>query len=207
MLNRFLNWWPLEKLEGYESPELIDVIFRKTVAYEPQGSWPEIADAKTVLDFGGGCGLHYKQARLPSVRWAIVETSAMVAKASEIQTGRLKFFTDIGSAANWLGDIDVMHSNGAIQYAQDPISTLAELCSLGAKKMLWYRTNLATDRLEKDTQVSRLADNGPGTIGGIRKKFVSVTVTRIPEASFLDHHREYRLDERGENWFRFLRKS
>ena len=139
--------------------------------------WAEIADAKTVLDFGGGCGLHYKQARLLDVKWAVVETSAMVARASEIQTGRLRFFTDIVSAANWLGDIDVMHSNGAIQYAEDPISTLAKLCSLGAKKMLWYRTNLANGRLEKDTQVSRLVDNGPGKIGGIGKKFVSVTVT------------------------------
>ena len=91
-------------------PELIDVIFRKTVTYEPQVVGAEIADAKTVLDFGGGCGLHYKQARLLDVKWAVVETSAMVARASEIQTGRLRFFTDIVSAANWLGDNDVMDS-------------------------------------------------------------------------------------------------
>jgi hypothetical protein len=48
---------PTETLEGYAEPELIDVIFQKTKAYDPKGDWPEIAGVSSVLDFGGGCGL------------------------------------------------------------------------------------------------------------------------------------------------------
>ena len=55
---------PDQVIEGYENEELVDTIFRKTVAYEPRGDWPLVADIKTVLDFGGGAGLHYRLACL-----------------------------------------------------------------------------------------------------------------------------------------------
>ena len=63
-------------IEGYENDELVETIFRKTVAYEPTGDWPLVAGVKTVIDFGGGSGLHYKLARQqsPDIRWAVVET-------------------------------------------------------------------------------------------------------------------------------------
>src|SRR6266700_933030 len=92
---------PSETIEGYEQPELVDVIFRKTVAYIPQSEWPEMRGASSVLDFGGGCGLHYKQARSPLVRWAVVETPAMVERARELATVRLQFFTGISEAKDW----------------------------------------------------------------------------------------------------------
>jgi hypothetical protein len=69
---------PRETLDGYEQPELVEVIFQKTKAYKPDSDWPEMAGVSSVLDFGGGCGIHYKQANLPDVRWAVVETPAMV---------------------------------------------------------------------------------------------------------------------------------
>ncbi len=51
---------PSETIEGYEQPELIDVILRKTRAYDPPPSeWLDVGDASTVLDFGGGAGIHY----------------------------------------------------------------------------------------------------------------------------------------------------
>src|SRR5690348_6103535 len=124
MLRRLLNLLFSERLEGYEHPELIEVVFRKTQAYKPNGSWPEIAGARTVLDFGGGCGLHYKQASLSDAQWAVVETPAMVERARELETDRLRFFTEIEDAAKWLGDIDIMHSNGAIQYTSNPLAKL-----------------------------------------------------------------------------------
>src|SRR5207253_2321028 len=84
---------PSETIEGYDQPELIDVILRKTQAYIPPPSeWLDIGDASTVLDFGGGAGIHYKQSRSPSVRWAVVESPAMVERAAEFSTDRLKFF-------------------------------------------------------------------------------------------------------------------
>ncbi|QWG24977.1 hypothetical protein KMZ93_08910 [Bradyrhizobium sediminis] len=62
---------PLEKLEGYEQLKLVDVIFRKTEAYEPEG-------ASSVLDFGGGSGSHCKQVQSLLVRWVVVEMPAMI---------------------------------------------------------------------------------------------------------------------------------
>jgi hypothetical protein len=107
---------PRKVLEGYENDELVETIFRKTVAYEPAGDVPLIEGAKTVLDFGGGAGLHYKIAcrHSPDIRWAVVETPAMVHRARELSTDRLMFFSDIGMAADWLGNVELMHSNAAI---------------------------------------------------------------------------------------------
>src|SRR4051812_16436930 len=89
---------PSGKLEGYENAELADVIFRKTLAYDPsKEDWPDMVGATTVLDFGGSCGAHYKEAihHAPDVRWAVVETPAMVHRASEVATERLRFFASI----------------------------------------------------------------------------------------------------------------
>jgi hypothetical protein len=191
---------PSETLEGYEQPELVDVIFRKTVAYEPQGDWPEVNGATSVLDFGGGCGLHYKQARSSSVRWAVVETPAMVERAKELATIQLQFFTDISSAKDWLGDVDIIHSNGALQYTSDPKAILTKLCSIGAKKMLWYRVLLGSP--EREVQESLLGDNGPGQIR-IREKTVRYERTRVSERDFIAAHVRYQIVERGPDWFRF----
>jgi putative methyltransferase (TIGR04325 family) len=83
----------------------------------------------TVLDFGGAFGVHYKEACLHSknLRWAVLETPAMVRKASEIETDQLRFFSSISDAASWLESIDLMHSSGALQYVPDPERTLGEL--------------------------------------------------------------------------------
>ena len=76
---------PREVIEGYEQAELVETIFQKTKAHDPRGDWTLMAGVSTVLDFGGGCGLHYKMARrqTPDIRWAVVETPAMAARASE----------------------------------------------------------------------------------------------------------------------------
>src|SRR5260370_29784385 len=95
---------PTETLEGYDEPDLVEVIFQKTRAYDPHGDWPEMVGFSSVLDFGGGCGLHYKLARRqsPDIRWAVVETPAMLERASELATEKLRFFTDISDAPKWL---------------------------------------------------------------------------------------------------------
>jgi hypothetical protein len=56
LVRRFIR--PSETLDGYEQPKLVDVIFRKTLAYQPSGSWPEMAGASSVLDFGGRLSLY-----------------------------------------------------------------------------------------------------------------------------------------------------
>jgi hypothetical protein len=195
---------PAETLLGYEQPELVDVIYRKTLAYQPSEPWPEIATASAVLDFGGGCGLHYKRANCPNMHWAVVETPAMVERAKGLSTDQLRFFTDISEAAEWLGDIDVMHSNGALQYTPDPISTLNQLCALRARKMLWYRVLFGEGN---DVQSSLLGDNGPGPSLRVKEKNVRYERTKIPERNFLDAHSEYEIAERGPDWFHMTRAA
>jgi len=190
---------PLETLEGYEHPELIDVILRKTRAYRPVGTWNETAE--TVLDFGGGCGLHYLQANSSTIRWAVVETPAMVAKAKDLSTGQLQFFTRISDAIDWLGGVDLMHSDGAIQYTPSPEIVLKELCGVKAKQMLWRRVFLAPSRLF-EVQTSYLSDNGPGSIK-LAEKLIQYRRIAIDEGTFLNAHARYELVARGEDWFRF----
>ncbi|SHJ94860.1 putative methyltransferase, LIC12133 family [Bradyrhizobium lablabi] len=193
-----------ETLEGYEQSELVDTIFKKTVAYEPDSDWPEMAGVSTVLDFGGGCGVHYKQARSPIVRWAVVETPLMVQRASELATDRLRFFTSVRDAANWLGSVDVMHSMGALQYVPDPARTLNALCEVRAKKMYWAKIALSAKTTKRENQLSLLGENGPGTIRKFSGKAVRYTLTAIPEQTFLDAHKDYSLADRGVDWFRFV---
>jgi putative methyltransferase (TIGR04325 family) len=194
-----------EAIQGYEHPDLVEVIFQKTVAYKPTEPWPVMAGVSSVLDFGGGCGLHYKQANSKTIRWAVVETPAMVARASELSTDRLQFFSDISEAAKWLGDIEVMHSNGALQYTPNPEQTLEQLCSINAKTMLWYRTHLSDHSTEQELQSSLLGNNGPGSAPAIKEKTVQYASTRIPKQTFLDAHAGYQLAERGADWFRFVK--
>jgi putative methyltransferase (TIGR04325 family) len=195
-------------LQGYENPALVDLIFQKTISYLPRGSWPEMKGISTVLDFGGGCGLHYKLAALecPEVRWAVVETPAMAARASEIATDRLRFFSDIEAAARWLGSIDVMHSNGALQYVPDPVATLTRLCSLGASTMVWHRLYLSDGDIRSEMQNSRLIDNGPGrSPPDTPNIIVRCPRTAIPESAFIAAHEAYRLRSRGDGSFNFTR--
>ena len=196
---------PTETLEGYDDPELIEVTYRKTLAYDPQGAWPEMTGVSSVLDFGGGCGQHYKLARRqsPEIRWAVVETTAMIEKAEQFATDRLRFFSDVADAASWLGIVDLMHSNSALQYAPDPLEKLEQLCAVRAKKMLWKRLSLSKSSIEREIQSSLLGDNGPGFLPGLREKTVKYTRTKIPEQAFLDAHIDYILTERGPDWFNF----
>ncbi|MGY4354635.1 hypothetical protein ACVW0J_001128 [Bradyrhizobium sp. i1.7.7] len=123
---------PREVIQGYENPELVETIFLKTINYNPDSDWPLVAGINTVLDFGGGAGLHYKVARrqCPDIRWAVVETPAMVQRAKELGTDRLMFFERIDQAADWLGTVDLIHSNGTIQYVPDALETVRTLCSV-----------------------------------------------------------------------------
>ena len=204
---------PTEILDGYEDPELIETMFRKARDFSPTRRWDEFANRSAVLDFGGGFGQHYKCARplSPDVKWAVVETPAVVARASALVSDRLRFFTSAQAAADWLGEIDLMHSDGALHYSPDPVAALRSLCAVGAREMLWKRTFLSpTDRTEIEDQLSRLDENGPRVANErgltVSRKLVRYRMTRIPEAMFLAMHSAYALAERGASDFRFVRK-
>ncbi|WP_143199823.1 hypothetical protein [Bradyrhizobium sp. NAS80.1] len=186
-------------IEGYENEELVETIYRKTVAFQPEGSWPLVENVGSVLDFGGGSGIHYKLARhqSPDIRWAVVETPAMVRRASELSTSRLMFFTDIERAADWLGCIDLMHSNGAIQYVGDPVGTVRALCAARAAKMVWYRVPISDGSASEETQTSFLSNNGPGELAGGKDKLVKYTRRWISRDAFVAAHEGYSLSEHG----------
>jgi hypothetical protein len=200
---------PTQIIDGYEHPELVEMLFRKAADAVPDRRWDVSEGRSTVLDFGGGFGQHYKCAALvsPNVRWAVVETPAIVQRAAPLATDKLRFFTEVRDAAAWLGRTDLMHSDGAIHYAPDPASQIEALCAVGATEMLWKRTALSpTDRTEVDEQSSRLDENGPqASTLVVSRKLVRYRRTRIPERVFLEKHAGYRLAERSGDNFRFVR--
>lgn len=192
-------------LDGFQHADLIETVFQKTKNYQPKGDWHEVMGVASVLDFGGGCGVHYKQARSPTVRWAVVETPAMVERASELATDHLRFFTSVEAASDWLGKVDLMHSCSALNYTEDPELMLQKLCNLSAKQMRWSRIRLSTQTIESTMQLSLLGENGPGENHHLNGKAVRYKETRLPEPMFLNAHRDYRLIDRGPNWFYFQR--
>lgn len=190
---------PRGTIEGYESEELVDIIFRKTIAYQGQANWPLVAGLGTVLDFGGGAGVHYKTARVqsPDIRWAVVETPAMVRRANELATDKLRFFEQIEAAADWLGNVDLIHSNGAIQYVPDPVATIRSLCAIAPGKLVWHRVPISDGETRREIQTSYLSDNGPGQASSLVEKLVRYERTWIPKQAFIEAHEGYWMAEWG----------
>jgi putative methyltransferase (TIGR04325 family) len=201
-------------IEGYENAELVDTIYRKTIAYLAPGNWPLVENVKTVLDFGGGAGVHYKTAcqQSPDIRWAVVETPAMVQRVMSLSTGKLMFFECVEDAADWLGSVDLVHSNGAIQYVPDAIATIRALCSVQPTMLAWYRVPIS-EETRREVQTSYLSDNGPGKSLAATEKLVRYERNWICEQAFLDAHEGFRVaertpdpTERGTQHFKFVRE-
>lgn len=178
---------------------MVETIFLKTIKYTPSGDWPLVAGMDTVLDFGGGAGLHYKLARKqsPDIRWAVVETPAMVQRAKELATDRLKFFERIDQAAVWLGSVSMVHSNGAIQYVPNALETIGELCAVGPATIVWHRVPISDGEPRQEIQASYLSDNGPGVALPAKEKLVRYVRNWLPEHSFIGAHEGYRIARRG----------
>lgn len=221
-------WRKKTNVEGYENDVLVETILRKTAALRDAARIDEVVAGETllptllgvetskgveplrVLDFGGAAGFHYfvaKQAH-PSyrLRWAVVETHAMAKAAASHANEELQFFADATSALDWLGGLDLFHSNSAIHYVPEPEPMVERLVRLKAPVMLWARIFLG-DRREKLLQKSRLADNGPGPLPpGIRDREVTYPATRLARRDFLAVHEKmgYRLVWQGRETNSFL---
>jgi putative methyltransferase (TIGR04325 family) len=189
---------PRETIEGYENPELVETIFLKTVSYSPDEAWPLVSNVTTALDFGGGAGLHYKLAcrQTPHIRWAVVETPAMVRRANELATDHLMFFERIEQAADWLGTVDLVHSNGAIQYVSDAIGTVKALCAVRPAALVWRRVPIS-ETTRREVQISYLSDNGPGRSLASKEKLVRYERNWISEHAFVQAHEGYRVAEQS----------
>jgi len=106
----------------------------------------------------------------------------------------LKFFTSIEAAKTWLGSVDVVYSNAAIQFTSEPERYVSELCAVGAQKMVWDRILLSEGARRPHVQISLLTENGPGI--SFSRKRVEASVIRMPERTFLEAHSGYDLATR-----------
>jgi hypothetical protein len=113
-----------------------------------------------------------------------------------------------------LEDIDLMHSNGAIQYVEDALGTIKALCAVRPNKMVWYRVPISDGPPRAETQTSFLSHNGPGQLATGSDKLVKYARHWIPEASFIAAHQGYHLSERspdqrerGSQQFSFVRAN
>jgi len=184
-------------LKSYNDPELVDFIFEKTKSLRQFKPWPEMSGIASVLDFGGGCGHHFFRAvrQSPAIRWAVVETPNMAKRAAELETKGLRFFTDISAALAWLGPPQIVHCDSALQFTDDPVRHLRDLCAIQAPTMIWKRIALSDDETERDVAISLLAENGPGFRWS--RKRVCYAVTRMSAKDFIRAHCGYRLEERS----------
>jgi putative methyltransferase (TIGR04325 family) len=142
--------------DGYSDADIAKVIAYRTGKWkntlrEEEGLWSDyaanpvlavgIAGADLtarplrVLDFGGGCGIHYFFARfaftLP-LKWAIVETPIMAEHAGQVSEGEFEAHVKIATAVTSLGSVDLVLTSGAVQYTPDPMATLDALIAIGA---------------------------------------------------------------------------
>jgi putative methyltransferase (TIGR04325 family) len=175
--------------DAYEANDLVEAVVAKNVAYRQaliDTSTLDLSAVRTlaalaiagasparplsVLDFGGGGGSHYTVARAAlgrdqPLRWAVVETPAMVRAAAPMRDGSLEFFDDIEAARDYLGAIDLTFTSSALHYCPAPLDVLARLGALRAQHLMITRTAFfdGVDTLFS-VQKSRISSNGPGPL-------------------------------------------
>ena len=136
-----------------------------TAAKETAALLAQTRTPKTVLDFGGGFGLMYfflgRFARLE--RWAVVETPIVAAMGKVLETDNLKFFSSIKAASEWLGEVDLLYSNSAIQYTVDPAVTLKDLLDVRPREVMLVRCAIG-ECASLEWQESFLSSNGVGPL-------------------------------------------
>lgn len=210
-------------IDGYEESDLINVIYLKTIrfrdaissSYGPvlidMGNIRTIlalslaikGDEFRVIDFGGACGAHYFSAKAlygekVKFKWHVVETENMVNQGKSLQTDELNFYTDVDSARQDMGHVDMIFSSGALQYVRNPYQSLQKLLECDAKYIFLTRWGLSNSNKDLFTvQASTLSMNGIGPLPeGIKDKTLKYPVTivrkEVVEDFFLTRH--YRIE-------------
>ena len=194
---------------AYEASDLVSVVVAKNLAYRQAMAERPVFDLSavrtlaalaiagvpharplSVLDFGGGGGSHYTIARAvlgaaQPLKWAVVETPAMVRAAAPMHDGSLGFFEDIDAAADSLGGIDLVFTSSALHYCPDPLAFLERLVALQAPHLAITRTAFrAGPGTLFGLQASRLSSNGPGPLpAGVADRPVSYPSVFVPRES------------------------
>jgi putative methyltransferase (TIGR04325 family) len=192
--------------DAYNDPDIAKVIAFRTAGWNRNFEdklWPDnvantllavgIAAANLterplrVLDFGGGCGIHYFTARsaftLP-LKWAIVETPVMLEHAAPMGAkGNFEVYDEITQAASSLGRVDLVIASGAIQYTPDPMASLDALIALGAPYFALARfpawAEQTTVGIQSDLLSNHLNGLVPGMPPNITDRIVKCPITFV----------------------------
>lgn len=145
-----------------------------------------------VLDFGGGCGLHYHciRALVPGValRWAVVETPTMAARgaASFPDDDSLSFVTSIEDGVRALGGCDIVYASGSLPYVAEPEEALQRLLAPAPPFFILARFPVHGGSRCVGIQSAPLSQHGPGPMpAGIPDREVRYPVTFLPQADVL----------------------
>jgi putative methyltransferase (TIGR04325 family) len=124
-----------------------------------------------VLDFGGGCGVHYFFARYlftVPLKWAIIETPIMAEHAARVSDGEFEAHDAIAPAIKSLGNVDLVLASGAVPYTPDPMATLDALIAIGAPYFMlarfpfWTQTTIGIQRGRLSEHMDSFAPMPPG---------------------------------------------
>jgi putative methyltransferase (TIGR04325 family) len=182
----------LAESDGYEAPDIAEVVLRKTEIYRDlvtRREIPKIDSHQTlqnlfvlsfvqpdralhVLELGGACGANFFELAhlLPGriASWRIVETPGMATRAREaLHHPALSFFDNVTEAVAEMESRDLLIAQGVLQYLPAPLKKFEEYLALHFEHVYVSRTLTLTDTLSGDEVVifnseSRLAAHGPG---------------------------------------------
>lgn len=151
----------------------------------------EVQHRITVLDFGGGAGTTYFEAKhfFPNkdFRWIVLETKIMANMAQSLNStaDELEFISDFSELQNT--KIDFVIANSSLQYTDNPIDYLTKLTNLKAKYLYITRMPLTNSDSIKVQQISRLGDNGPQIDGkSVDTSIISIQATVVSRNEFED---------------------
>ena len=173
----------LHDIEGYMDMELINSVITKTtnlrseIAHNKQVDlrlsrlilpFAFIPKAKilNILDFGGGAGIHYEVTRLSfpnqGLHWVVVESPNFSQSSTSRASAELKFRSSISEAISLNSHFDLAIASSSLQYTENPISYLEELCAIRAPYLYITRQILSNDKqFVYFNQVTKLGDHGP----------------------------------------------
>jgi hypothetical protein len=191
---------------GYESTDLVDIVVEKNKRFSSSIKNNPILDLGTlrtiigiglvknksklsVIDFGGAGGFHYTLAKIALgnetvLNWSVVETTAMMKKAKQLENNELKFYNSIHLAQKELVNVDLVFTSGALHCCPNPTESLEQLININAKYIFITRTAFNNSNSEIiSTQISNLSENGVGPLPiGYKNKKFKYPVTFISKA-------------------------
>jgi putative methyltransferase (TIGR04325 family) len=202
--------WFRRQPQGYDDEAVADLVVRKVKGIDPAVRLDEVVPPEfllpslmaiacsgdRVLDFGGGAGLHYLVASraFPRriFRWAIVEHPLMMRRASDLEHENMRFFSSPEQASEWLGSVDLLHSNGVLQYLDEPEAMVRRLLAIQPGWISWSRLLLGPEKIV-ETQVATLSAHGGGPLPpGFVDREITHKTTVMNQAAFLAAHSDYR---------------